>query len=313
LGSELQSLEIYLLAGNDIVSEKVLLGRKVLATGGSQGLGLEIARHCLAAGADVAICSRSPADLAVTATALKAEFPDRDIIARICDVARVDAIDDFYETALTAFGAIDVVFNNAGIHGPIGPIEDVDWSAWEHAIAVNLFGAVYSCRRAIACFKAGRSTTGHRKIINLSGGGATAPQPGLSAYGASKAALVRVTETLAEETRPFGIDVNAVAPGALATRLMKELQAAGPEKIGTSYFNRVEDLAAKGGMPIENAASLCVYLASPESDGITGRLISAAWDPWPFAPDVAADLAASDVYTLRRITAADRGYGWGDK
>jgi 3-oxoacyl-[acyl-carrier protein] reductase len=124
---------------------------------------------------------------------------------------------------------------------------------------------------------------------------------------------VRFTETLAEEVRPFGIDVNAVAPGALATRLMTELSAAGPEQIGTENHARVEELRARGGMSMTRAADLCVYLASPDSDGITGRLISAAWDPWPFTPDRIRQLMSGDIYTLRRITERDRELNWGDQ
>ena len=164
------------------------------------------------------------------------------------------------------------------MHGPIGTIDAVDWAAWQHALAVNLSGTVYGCRLAVQHFKEWPAAN-RRKIINVSGGGATSPQPGLTAYGASKAGLVRFTETLAEEVKEFEIDVNAVAPGALATRLMKELHAAGPEGIGTDHHRRVEQLLSIGAMSIAKPAELCIYLASSSSDGITGRLISAAWDP----------------------------------
>jgi 3-oxoacyl-[acyl-carrier protein] reductase len=126
----------------------------------------------------------------------------------------------------SAFGKLDVVVNNAGVYGPMGSIDTVDWDDWVQAIAVNLNGLVYCCRKAVEAFKPQR----YGKIINLSGGGATNPLPGISAYAASKAAVVRFTETLALEVKEFGIDVNAVAPGALATRLTDQLVAAGPER-----------------------------------------------------------------------------------
>ena len=116
-----------------------------------------------------------------------------------------------FAAAANAFGKLDIVVNNAGVYGPMGSIETIDWDEWVQAIAINLNGLVYCCRKAVEAFKPQR----YGKIINLSGGGATNPLPGISAYAASKAAVVRFTETLALEVKEFGIDVNAVAPGAL--------------------------------------------------------------------------------------------------
>jgi 3-oxoacyl-[acyl-carrier protein] reductase len=135
--------------------------------------------------------------------------------------------------------------------------------------------------------------------------------PFQSAYAASKAAVVRFGETLAEEVRPFGITVNAVAPGMLNTRLLDEVLAAGPEKVGQDYYDRAVEQKARGGAPIERAAELCVYLASAESGGISGKLIAAIWDPWETLDERASELQESDIYTLRRIVPADRGKSWG--
>lgn len=295
------------------MTERLFHNANALVTGASQGLGREIAVALIQSGANVCLCARTAPDLEKTAQELRDQFPTAKIASLPTDIADTDQLDRLYDFALSALGQLDVVVNNAGVHGPLGKIQDIDWRQWSNAINANLLGTAYSCRRAIDHFVRTHRKGAHRKIINLSGGGATAPQPGLSAYGASKAAVVRLTETLAHETREFDIDINAVAPGALATRLMKELHAAGPDAIGSDYHSRVQGLISKGGMSITNAAALCVYLASPQSDGITGRLISAAWDPWPFTDDVIKDISASDIYTLRRITAADRGHSWGDK
>jgi NAD(P)-dependent dehydrogenase (short-subunit alcohol dehydrogenase family) len=288
-------------------STGALAGRRAIVTGASQGLGRGIARQFLQHGANVAICARTAADIEATAMALTAEFPQRRVFARAIDVASRPDLGAFFGEALHALGGLDCLVNNAGVHGPIGPSEDVDADDWEQAVAINLFASFACCRHAVRHFKTRPASAPRAKIINLSGGGATAPQPGLSAYGASKAAVVRFTETLAEEVRASRIDVNAVAPGALATRLMTELRDAGPERIGAGYHARVEELHAEGGMSLKKASELCVYLASSQSDGLTGRLISAAWDPWPFAPDALAAIAASDIYTLRRIVPKDRG------
>jgi NAD(P)-dependent dehydrogenase (short-subunit alcohol dehydrogenase family) len=294
------------------VSERVLFGRTAIVTGASQGLGREIARYFLAAGAGIVICARSADDIDRAAAELQTAYPDCTVLAKACDISRTEDLDRLFDAAVSTFGTLDILVNNAGIHGPIGPIDTIDWAAWQQAIAVNLNGTVYACRRAVQHFK-GKPADRHRKIINLSGGGATAPQPGLTAYGASKAGLARFTETLAEEVKAFGIDVNAVAPGALKTRLLDELLAAGPQNIGEQYHGRVCRLKEDGASPMVHAAQLAVFLASAASDGVTGKLISALWDNWPMWPAHIDELQRSDIYTLRRITGRDRGAGWGDK
>jgi NAD(P)-dependent dehydrogenase (short-subunit alcohol dehydrogenase family) len=151
---------------------------------------------------------------------------------------------------------------------------------------------------------------GGGKIINLSGGGATSPLPSISAYAASKAAVVRFTETLAEELRPHRIDVNAMAPGPLNTRMLDEMLEAGPEAVGAAAHAKALKQKESGGAPIGNGAELCVFLASAESDGITGKLISAVWDPWKVLAARREELANSDIYCLRRIVPEDRGRNW---
>jgi NAD(P)-dependent dehydrogenase (short-subunit alcohol dehydrogenase family) len=147
----------------------------------------------------------------------------------------------------------------------------------------------------------------------LSGGGATTPLPRITAYAAAKAAIVRLAESVALDVKEAGIDVNSIAPGALNTRMMNELIAAGPAAVGQAFFDRMRKVAEEGGTPLERGASLAVFLASAESDGITGRLLSAPWDPWEALQQHRGDLDASDIYTLRRIVPKDRGKTWGDR
>ena len=116
---------------------------------------------------------------------------------------------------------------------------------------------------------------------------------------------MRLTETLAEEYRADHIDVNAVAPGALRTRLTAQVLAAGPEKAGVEFFVKNKKWSDEGAVDPKLGAALCDWLASAESDGITGKLISAQWDPWKDPAKFRA-LATGDVYTLRRIVPEDR-------
>lgn len=286
-----------------------LTGRGAIITGASQGFGALVAERFVAEGAAVALCARNSAELEAQCGRIRAAYPSARIFAQTADIANESQVDAFFDGAQAAFGRIDILVNNAGIYGPMGSIDAIDWQAWVHTIRINLIGTVYCARKAISLFKPNR----YGKIINLSGGGATNPLPGISAYAAAKAAIVRFTETLALEVREWGIDVNAVAPGALATRLTDELIVAGPERVGASLHARMVKLKQEGGTPLDLGASLCVYLGSAASDGLTGRLIAAPWDPWPFTDSVKREIADSDIYTLRRIVPKDRGKTWGDR
>ncbi len=284
-----------------------LAGRSAVITGANQGLGRSIAEHFVRAGASVLITARGEALLSQTAAELRSciRLPQQQVLARVADVSQER---DCHDTALQAFAKLDnpcILVNNAGVYGPFGLVEENDWAEWVQAVQINLFGTVLMCRAFLPHLRRAR----YGKIINLSGGGATAPLPRISSYAASKAAVVRFTETLAEETRDAGIDVNAVAPGALNTRLMDELLAAGPDKVGPAFYEKMTQVRNSGGTPLAKGAELCVFLASAASDGITGRLLSAVWDDWANLPHNKNQLANSDIYTLRRITPEDRG-GW---
>ena len=286
-----------------------LKGRTAIITGGSQGLGLAIAHAYVAAGASILLCARDAEALNTARNELIARAsPEQIIQTEIADVSRSEDVEHLMATALRIFSRVHILVNNAGIYGPKGLIEDVDWSAWVKAIEVNLFGSVLLCRAVLPHFKAHH----YGKIVQLSGGGATNPLPRISAYAASKAAIVRFAETLAEEVREDNIDVNAIAPGPLNTRLLEEILAEGPESVGQAFYDRALKQKIEGGAPLERGAELAVFLASAASDGLTGKLLSAMWDPWETLPQHLKELQQTDVYTLRRIVPKDRGLAWGE-
>jgi NAD(P)-dependent dehydrogenase (short-subunit alcohol dehydrogenase family) len=285
-----------------------LLNQHAIITGASQGFGLAVAKSFAEEGASVLMCARSEAVLERAAAEVrKGARGGATVIAKAADVARPEDVDALVNRALEEWGSVDALVCNAGVYGPKGPVESVDMESWWDAVRINLMGVVFSCRAVLPDFK--RKKRG--KIILLSGGGATKPLPYLSAYAASKAAVVRFGETLAEEVREYGILVNAVAPGALNTRLLDEVLEAGPEKVGRSFYDQSVKQKAAGGTPLDRGAALCVYLASDKSAGITGKLLSAVWDPWENLEEQLADIRESDIYTLRRITPVDRGKPWG--
>ncbi len=290
--------------------QRPLEGKVAIITGANQGLGLEIAKIYVMSGANVVLCARNEALLEEAKSTLqKFATSQRSIFTLPADVSKKDDVEQVIKAAMEQFGRIDILVNNAGVYGPKGAIDAIDWEEWVRAIEINLLGSVLMCRAVLPSFKAQRKG----KIIQLSGGGAASPLPFISAYAVSKAAIVRFVETLAEEVREYQIDVNAVAPGALNTKMLSEILEAGPEKVGRTFYEKALKQKEQGGAPLLRSAELAVFLGSSLSDGITGKLISTMWDDWEGFPHHLKELEASDVYTLRRIVAKDRGFNWGDK
>jgi NAD(P)-dependent dehydrogenase (short-subunit alcohol dehydrogenase family) len=287
----------------------LLAGRSALITGASRGLGLVIAQTYIDEGANVFACARNASTLERARTQLIAAAggDSRRVGIQVADVSQREQVEELVSAAVKRFPDLSILVSNAGVYGPMGSIEQVDWEQWVQAVNINLMGSVLAVRALIPQMK----RVGYGKIIQLSGGGATAPLPGLTAYAASKTAVLRFIETVALELQASHVDVNAIAPGALNTRLLDEVIAAGPDRVGEAFYERALDQQRSGGTPLGRGAELAVWLASEASDGISGKLLSAIWDPWPELPDHREDLE-SDVYTLRRIVPADRGLGWGD-
>lgn len=286
----------------------ILKGRAAVITGANQGLGEAIATAYVLAGADVFLCARDDLKLAEVQTRLKGlAASGQRVEAMRADVSKREDVARLASAALKLFPQIHILVNNAGVYGPKGRIEEIDWDEWVQAIEINLLGSILTARAFLPHFR----SHGYGKIIQLSGGGATAPLPYISAYAASKAAIVRFMETLAEEVKEDGVDINSIAPGALNTRLLDEVLEAGMEKVGRGFYEKALKQKEEGGAGLEKGSALTVFLGSSLSDGITGKLISAVWDPWEQFPQYLQDLKQSDIYTLRRIVPKDRGLTWG--
>lgn len=277
-------------------------GFHALITGASRGLGRAIAEEFWSRGADLALVARDRPALEQLAKELRGRGT-RSVEVIPADLSDPEAPASIMEHLREKWDHLDALVNNAAVVGPIGRLWDNDWTAWRTTLQVNLLAPVALCRLAVPWM----SRSG--AIVNLSGGGATSARANFSAYGTTKAALVRFTETLALEVADLGIRVNAISPGILNTRMVDAVLDAGPQNAGEDY-DRVLEVKRNGGQPPEKAAALACFLASPASQGITGRLISAIWDPWPTLAEHAVDLRESDIYTLRRITPEDRGKRW---
>jgi NAD(P)-dependent dehydrogenase (short-subunit alcohol dehydrogenase family) len=154
--------------------------------------------------------------------------------------------------------------------------------------------------------------TSNPSIINLSGGGAAGPRPSFSSYASSKAALVRFSETIADELRSQNIRVNCIAPGAMKTKMLEEVLAFSGNA-GERELELAKKVFSEGGASMDRVADLMLFLASDAGKGITGKLISVAWDNWEEWPNHISELNSTDAFTLRRIVGRDRNIDWADK
>ena len=265
-------------------------------------------RRFVEAGANVLLAARGAERLHQAEAELQQHVrPGQIVVSHAGDVSRPEDCQAHCHSAAETLPGLTILVNNAGVYGPMGRIEDIDWDEWVQALQINLFGTVLMCRAILPHLR----EQGYGKIINLSGGGATAPLPRISAYAASKAAVVRFTETLAEEVRDDHIDVNAIAPGAQHAAARRGAGGRAGARSGKRSTSARSSSASEGGAPLEKGSGSGGLpgfgqpaTASPAGcsapSGTTGRN----------CPLASANLAKSDIYTLRRIVPEDRGQKW---
>lgn len=220
-----------------------------------------------------------------------------------CDVADWAQVESAAAEVSSAWTTADALITCAGAQGAVGITVDLDPIQWSETVRSNLDGTFYAIR---AFYPLLRKAPGRSKVVCFSGGGATKARANFSAYGVAKTGVVRLVETIAEELTDKPIDINAVAPGAINTRLTEEVVRLGPAQAGQKEYDSALKQLQSGGASLDKALGLVEFLISPESDGISGRLISAPWDPWSTLGKHAHLLAKSDVYMLRRIVPEER-------
>lgn len=285
-----------------------LQGKNAIITGASRGLGAEITKKLWQEGANVFLVSRDEKTLHQLISCLE-KRPNQFTAAFAADLADPASVPAIIAFAQNTFSQLDILINNAAIQGPIGVSWENDWEEWQRTITINLLAPINLSRQCSSWMIKNKSG----KIISISGGGATGSRPNFSAYAVAKTGLVRFSEILAEELLPEHIQVNCIAPGAMSTSMLKEVVTAGPQFAGEKEFELAAKITSQPDQTIVRAAGLVSFLASSASDGITGKLISAVWDPWLEFPEHLDDLTHSDIYTLRRVVPKDRGMDWGDK
>jgi NAD(P)-dependent dehydrogenase (short-subunit alcohol dehydrogenase family) len=212
------------------------------------------------------------------------------------DVRRPKDIHTVVATVERKFGPITILVNCSGVLGPIGPTHGVATEDWLRTIEINLIGSFHLVQAVLPSMLA----SGRGKIIQFSGGGAAYSRPFFTAYSASKAALVRFSESLADELRESNIQSNVIAPGPVKSRMWDELRISG-DAGGPQAIEELERMDKTGGIPAERAAALALFLASDRSNGLTGRLISAAYDKWEEIGPIIPKIMSTDSWTLRRV------------
>jgi NADP-dependent 3-hydroxy acid dehydrogenase YdfG len=281
----------------------------VFISGATSGLGLETAKHFVKIGKQVVFCGRNTELVEATLKHLKSfGLKNQLIMGYSNDVSNRESTTKMIEKLSNLGIKVDVLICNAGQIGPIDRFLENKLEDWEEAFNVNLYGTINLIREILPSMILRKKG----KVIHISGGGATSPLLGMSSYAASKAAAVRLIETVALEYEDSGVAFHSIAPGMLKTKLLEQMLDAGPDRIGGNFFAKTFAKAESPSDSTLQAIDLIHFLASEASVGITGKLISAEWDNWAQWPSHLSEIKTLDLYTLRRITGRDRGQTWGD-
>ena len=265
-----------------------LKNKVAIITGGCRGIGKGVAEAFNKEGADVIIASENEERLIRTSKKLQVAYLKTDV-RKIEDVKRL------LDYTLSTYKKIDILVNAAGIQLPIGSLVNVGAEEWIKTVEVNLIGTMLCCKYVLPHMISNKKG----KIINFGGGGAITPRPNFSAYATSKAAIIRLTESLAEEVKDFHIDINTVHPGSVDTEMIDNVIVSGMDKVGKKEYENA--LKVKEGQSVshEKVGEFIIFLASVNSDGITGRTLYNQWDEWRELRK--ENLKNSSLYTLRRI------------
>lgn len=282
---------------NNTVSSKGedLTRRVAVVTGGGRGLGALFAEGLAAAGMAVVVVARTTAEVQATAQRIRAAGGQA--LALTADVSDRQAVEQMVAAAEAQVGAVEVLVNNAGLFGAFGPVWEVHPEEWWREMEVNVRGP-FLCARAVL---PGMIARRRGRIINVASGAGTGPIPAVSAYAASKAALISFTNSLAGETAPYGISVFAINPGTVRTP-MNEVARQSP--VLAQWHPWFAQLFEEGGdVPAEPAVRLVVALASGQADPLTGRFLDVGDDLTHLVQD-AETIRRDDLYTLRLRTPA---------
>lgn len=241
-----------------------LEGKVILITGGSRGIGLELAKLALEQGARVAICARKQEGLEAARTSLEAVAGAGRVLAMAAHIAEADQVDRLFEAVLERFGRLDVLINNVGMNLLTPSLVDADPTVWRKIIDTNLNGTYLCSRRAAQAMR----ERGKGKMVNISSVAAHRAEPGLGAYGVAKAGIEALTRVLAVELAQHNVQVNAVAPAMVKTGFSAAFWS--NEDIHQKIISAVP--AGRLAEP-SDVAHAVLFLASDAADYITGQTL----------------------------------------
>jgi 3-oxoacyl-[acyl-carrier protein] reductase len=262
----------------------------VLVTGAGRGIGKRLAIGFATAGNRVGLLARSKAELDLAH--LEIEHAGSNALRIRADVTDFEQVNAAVDRMRVHYGEVQVLVCAAAIPGPIGPFVDQSPKAWAEVVHVNLLGVMNACKAVLPHMIERRSG----KIIVLSGPGASTARPNFSSYAASKAGVVRLVETIAEEIRDHNIQINCMEPGGTYTHMTDEILRAG-EKAGWKETEEALEVRRTGGVAPEKQIQLALFLASEESNHISGKLIHIT-DDWK---KLRSENIRPESYTLRRV------------
>jgi NAD(P)-dependent dehydrogenase (short-subunit alcohol dehydrogenase family) len=235
-----------------------------VVTGSTRGIGRAIVERYAAAGARVVVSS-SRAD-AVERAVAELRAAGREATGLAADVAERPQVEALFAHAIAAYGKVDIWVNNAAVSGPFAATVDMPAGAWERVIRVNLLGNYHGCTAVLPHMLERR----YGKLVNVTGGGFKRAQRFLSAYSASKAGIVRLTEGLAREhaDQKF-VAINVLAPGIVDTDMTNEWEAIGRAAEALKAFPKVKRIFMT---TAEETAELALHMVGPATDGVSGKV-----------------------------------------
>ncbi len=236
-------------------------GKICLVTGGSRGIGFEIAKSLLAENAKVIICGRKTDSLEKAKMALS--HPES-LMAVAAHIGKPEDVDQLFETIEKTYGKLDILINNVGMNLITPGIADLDPGLWQKIMDTNLSGTFFVSRKAAAMMR----TKNQGKIITISSIAATKASPGMGIYGIAKAGIEMLTKVLASELAPFNIQVNAVAPAMVRTQFSE------PFWSNAELLSHITKSIPMGRIAeIEDVVKPVLFLASEGSSFITGQTL----------------------------------------
>ena len=279
----------------------LLKDKVAIITGGNRGIGKAIAERFAQEGCNLMLASRTKSELEKTAESIRKEFP---VFVSICqtDIGNENEVTAMVQQTITEFGNIDILVNNAAVIGPMGEISQIDGKEFFNTIKNNIGGTIFCTKAVIPYMKSQKQGS----IINLSGGGGLGPLPYYDAYSASKAAIVRLTENFSLELKEYNINVTAISPGAINTKMFEDQLRVDKKSIGEKNWQDLQSRLSTGGDLIEKAPELALFIAIQNRKEFNGRVISAIWDNWDKISNQKGMIINTDVFQMRRIVPKDR-------